>query len=285
MPKITVLLVLVAAIAVGSASGPGPAKADTTTPSTYIDPTGDSASAPDVTKVTITPGNGTAAFDVAFTGTLGSDGQFAIVIDADRNPQTGNHGFDYLYLADSTGGGFGKWDGTQWANFTHQPTNPGMTSTDLTFTITLADIGGVSTFDFVAGSLRGNDADTAPDSGVATYPIAVAAPPPPPPPAPAPTPTPTPTVKALLIPSGVLLAKAGKVLRVPRLQLLLTDGTTATADTQACTLKLKGKKLPALAGGCAWKIPKAYKKARLVLTITYSYGGKAKTTSWPVYPR
>jgi hypothetical protein len=42
--------------------------------------------------------------------------------------------------------------------------------------------------------------------------------------------------------------------------------------------------MPALAGGCAWKIPKADKKARLVLTITYVYGGKSRTTSWPVYP-
>ena len=83
----------------------------------------------------------------------------------------------------------------------------------------------------------------------------------------------------------MLLAKAGKVLRVPPLQLVLTDGTITTADSQTCTLKLKGKKLPALAGGCAWKIPKAGKKKRLVLTITYSYGGASRTTSWPVYLR
>jgi hypothetical protein len=279
MPRIAMLLALVTAFSVGNAAGPGPALADTTTPSVYTDPTGDSASAPDVSKLTLTPGAGTVAFDFAYTGTLGTDGSFAVGIDADRNAQTGNKGIEYLYIASGNGATFGKWDGTQWTDFTHQPTSPTLTATDLTFTITLADIGGVTTFDFFAGSIRGNDVDLVPDSGTGTYPAPVTAPPPPPPP-----PAPAATVKALLIPSGVLLPKAGKVLRVPPLQLLLTDGTTVTADSQACTLKYKGKKLPALAGGCAWKIPKADKKVRLVLTITYMYGGKSRTTSWPVYP-
>jgi hypothetical protein len=280
MPRIAMLLALVTAFTVGNAAGPGPALADTTAPSVYTDPTGDSASAPDVSKLTLTPAGGTVAFDFAYTGTLGTDGSFAVGIDADRNAQTGNKGVDYLYIAANNGATFAKWDGTQWTNFTHQPTSPTLTATDLTFTITLADIGGVTTFDFFAGSIRGNDVDLVPDSGTGTYPAPVAAPPPPPPPPPAPAAT----VKALLIPSGVLLPKAGKVLRVPPLQLLLTDGTTVTADRQACTLKHKGKNLPALAGGCAWKIPKADKNVRLVLTITYVYGGKSKTTSWPVYP-
>lgn len=283
MPRIAMLLWLVAAIVVGSASGPGPASADTKTPSIYTDPTGDSATASDVSKLTLTPGNGTVMFDIAYTGALGSDGGLAVGIDADRNPQTGSAGVDYLYIAASDGAAFAKWDGTQWVSFSHQPTNPALTSTDLTFTITLADIGGVTTFDFFGGSLRGNDADYVPDSGFATYPLAVAPPPtttttPQPP-----SPPPAPTVKALLIPSGVLLPKAGKVLRVPRLQLLLTDGTSVPVETQTCTLKYKGKKLPS-SGGCAWKIPTAYKKARLVLTITYTFGGFLKTTSWPVYP-
>ncbi|MCW2964631.1 MAG: hypothetical protein JWO17_1883 [Actinomycetia bacterium] len=230
-------------------------------------------------------GNGTVGFDITYSGAIGSDGVLGVGIDADRNAQTGRSGLEYMYVANSTGAGLAKWDGTQWADFAHQPTSPGLTSTDFTFTITLADIGGVTTFDFVAVSLRGNDSDGVPDNGVATYPVAIApstttttttTPPPPPPP--------TPRVKALLIPSGLLFAKAGKVLRVPPLRLLLIDGTTVTADSQTCTLTFKGKKLPALAGGCAWKIPKTYRKARLVLKISYSYGGATKSTSWPVYP-
>jgi len=272
MPRIAVLLVLMAALAVGSASGPGPASADTTAPSVYTDATNDSATAPDLTKVTLTPGNGTVAFDLATSAPLTSDDSLAVLIDADRNAQSGSDGFEFLYVLDDTGGSFVKWDGTQWSPFTHQPTNPGLSSTDATFTITLADMGGAPTFDFVAGSVRGNDGDTVPDAGLATYPAPAAAPPP------------APKVKALLLPSAVLFVKAGKVLRVPRLQLILTDGTTAKTDTQTCTLKLKGKNLPALAGCFAWKIPKADKKKRLLLTITYSYGGVSKTTSWPVVP-
>jgi hypothetical protein len=275
MKRLSLLLALIAAVAIGSASGPRPASADTTTPSTYVDATGDSKSAPDVARVTLTPGEGTVAFDIAYTGALGDDGDLVTLIDADRNQQTGSHGFDYLVIATGSSVDFGKWDGTQWTDFPHQPTSPNLTSTDLTFTITLADVGGVATFDFVGGGIRGNDTDAVPDSTLATYPAPVTAPPPV---------STAPTVKSILLPGAVFTIKAGKVLRVPRLQVMLTDGTIATVEGQMCTLKAKGKKLPSLAGGCAWKIPKALKKARLILTITFVYGGKTVSTNWPVFP-
>jgi hypothetical protein len=277
MPRISLLLLLAAAIAVGSASGPGAASADTTTPSVYTDATGDSASAPDLTKVTMTPGAGTVGVDLTFTGTLGTDASLVLLLDTDRNQQTGNHGFEYLVVGDSTGLGFGKWDGTQWAAFSHQPTSPALSATDMTFTLTLADLGGVSTFDFVAGSVRGNDGDTLPESSLATYPVAVTAPPPPP--------APAPTVKAVLLPSAVLTAKAGTVLRVPKVQVILTDGSVTDVDGQTCKLTFKNKTVRPLAGGCAWKLPKSYKGARLTLTLTVSYDGKSRQIKWPVIPR
>jgi hypothetical protein len=259
-------------MAVGSASGVGPASADNTTPSTYDDPTGDSGTAPDVTRVTMTPGSGIVTVDIAFAGDLGSDASLVLLIDADRNGATGSNGYEYAIRGTTDGLSFLKWDGTDWADFTHQATNPQLSSTDMQFSITLADIGGVSSFDFVSGSGRGNDTDVAPDNG-GTYPAA----PPPPPPAP--------TVKAVLLPSAIFTIKAGGVLRVGRLRVQLSDGSVAGVSNQACTLTLRGKKLQALAGGCAWKLPKADRGKRLALTVHYTYGGKALALTWPVYPR
>jgi hypothetical protein len=165
-----------------------------------------------------------------------------------------------------------KADGSSWVEFSHQPLQPALTATDMTCTITLADLGGVTAFDFVGGSARGNDIDVAPDSGVATYgaePAQEAA---------------APTVKSVMLPAVVLLPTAGKVLRVPRLQLTLTDDSIVRADSQTCTLTFKGKKLPALAGGCAWKIPKTYKKKHLILKITFTYGAESHVVTWPVTP-
>ena len=279
MQRNILMLAVTAVIAIGSASGPGPASADTT-PGTYTDPAGDSATAPDLTKVTFTVGTGTITVDITYTGALGSDGSLLLLLDADRNAQTGSDGIDYLILGNGTRLAFLKWDGTQWVDFTHQPMSPTLNSTDMTFVLTLADIGGVQTFDFAAGAVRANDIDTAPDSGMATYAVPVAAPPVTTPPAATPA-----TLKAVLAPSGGFAAKAGKVLRVPSLQVRLTDGTTADADRQTCSLVYQGKKLAPLAGGCAWKIPKAYKRARLTLTVTVSYGGKTVSKSWNVSPR
>jgi hypothetical protein len=277
MPRLAVLLALAAAMAVGSASGVGPASADNTTPSTYNDPTGDSGTAPDITRVTMTPGSGIVTVDITFTGDLGSDANLVLLIDADRNAATGSNGYEYLLNGSAAGLAFGKWDGTEFAGFDHQPTNPELSSTDMQFTITLADIGGVSTFDFVSGSVRGNDTDVAPDNG-ATYPSAPPPPPPPPPP-------PAPTVKAVLLPNAIFTAKAGGVLHVGRLQVQLSDGSVASVSNQTCTLTLKGQKLKALAGGCAWKLPKADRGKRLTLTVHYTYAGKARVTTSPVYPR
>jgi hypothetical protein len=109
VPSIALLRVLVAAIGVGSASGSGPASAGSTSPSVYTDATGDSASAPDLTRVTITPGSGTLVFDLPFSGTLANGGGLGVGIDADRTTQTGRNGLEYLYIANDSSAGHAKW--------------------------------------------------------------------------------------------------------------------------------------------------------------------------------
>jgi hypothetical protein len=272
MQRIALIVALAAALAIGSASGVRPASADTAS-NIYSDVTGDSGTAADLTKVTLTPGAGSVTVDITFSGALGSDGTLITLIDADRNAQTGDDGIDYLVGAGSDGAALLKWDGTTFSAFPHQAINAGLSGTDLTYTLTLADLGGVQTFDLVVGSIRGDDVDADPDSGMATYTV----------PAQAPAQTPAQaTLKAIRAPSGGFTAHAGKVLHVPALQIVLTDGMTAEADSQTCTLRVKGKVLPALSGGCAWKIPKTLKGARLALTVSVTYGAKKSSRSWSV---
>jgi hypothetical protein len=260
---------LAAAVAVGAASGAHRAAADTASASVYSDASGDSATAPDITNVTMTPGAGTVRIDVTFAGALAPDGDLGLLIDADRNAQTGKDGVDYLILMESDGYYDQRWNGSDWEAYPHQPLQATLSDTQMEVTLTLADLGGITTFDFAVVSLRGNDVDSVPDSGVATYPAVV----------------PPPTIKAVILPSVIFRAKAGATLRLPKLQLQMSNATVVPVTSQACTLTWKGKRLPALGGGCAWAIPKKAKGARLTLKVTYVYAGASHVVTWAVVPR
>src|SRR6188472_2126142 len=117
MQRIALLLALTVAVVLTTASTAKPSLADAT-PMTISDATGDAATAPDLTKVTLTPGTGTVKVDVAFAGTLGSDGGLAFLIDSDRNEQTGTDGIDYAVFADASGVAFLKGHGTDFVDFT-----------------------------------------------------------------------------------------------------------------------------------------------------------------------
>ena len=269
MSRTAVMAVLCAAVAIGAASGAHRAAADTASPSVYTDASGDSATAPDITNVTMTPGPGTVRIDVSFTGALAPDGELGLLIDADRNAQTGKEGFDYLILMESDGYYDQRWNGSDWESYPHQPLQAALSDTQMDVTLTLADLGGIAAFDFVVVSVRGNDADSVPDNGAATYPVVV----------------PPPAIKAVILPSVIFATKAGTTLRLPRLQLQMSNATVVPVTSQTCTLTWKGKRLPALHGGCAWAIPKKAKGARLTLKVTYVYAGASHVVTWAVVPR
>jgi hypothetical protein len=267
MSRFAALVVLVAAIAAGTASGTHRAAADSTQPSVWTDPAADSGSAPDVTNVTMTPGAGTVHVDVTFAGALGTDGDLILLIDADRNSATGHFGFDYLVDMEYDGYYDLKWNGSDWDDYAHQDLAATLSDTHMGLTVTLADIGGVTTFDWAVQSIRGSDHDLVPDGQVATYPVVV----------------PPPTVKAVILPSAIFAARAGKLLRIAKLQVQLSDSTVAAVDSQTCTLSWKGSRLKA-AAGCAWVIPKKAKGARLTLRVTYMYAGASHVVMWTVVP-
>jgi len=260
------LIAVAAAGALGAA--PGPARA-ADPPVSYTDPAGDSKSAPDITGVVVTPGDGTVTIevDVATVQDL-ANSALVVSLDTDRNASTGDKlGGEFTVIADSTGAALVRSDMTA---FDHHPTSPSLSGGKFTLTLTLSDLGTTS-FDFRAGSVQGDDIDLAPDSGVLTYPQQPAT-------------QAVVQVKGVVLPASALLPKAGKTYTLSGLEASLTDGTIVTPDTVTCTLTFKGRSLKQL-GTCSWAIPKSYRKKRLTLTVHVTSHGATGNLTIPVFPK
>lgn len=261
-------------------------------PYVYTDAVGDSASAPDIQRVTLTDnGNGTVGIAIDLAAMIPADGDSGVemMIDADRNGTTGDDGFEFGLAADATGAGFGKWDGSRYADFPHQPIQPRLlidgAGVHLTFVLTLGDIG-AQAFDFVVDSWHGKEGDWAPEHGLFAYPSA----------APAPTPTTTtaptktvqaaatPTITSVLTPLGKLMPKAGSTFAAPKPQLRLATGAVVAPDSMSCSLTLKGKALKPLRA-CVWTLPKSTKGKTLTLAVTLGYQGATTSLKLPVMPK
>jgi hypothetical protein len=138
----------------------------------YRDPVGDAGDAPDIAQITITQVRGGVAVDIelARPTQLGPYGWILFGVDTDRNPYTGGgRGDELLVLANGEGTTLARWNGNGFTSrFAHRPLRAALSSTDLTFTLSRADTH-TQAFDFSAASLR-QDADLAPDTGVAAYP-------------------------------------------------------------------------------------------------------------------
>jgi hypothetical protein len=138
----------------------------------YRDPIGDAGDAPDIEQVTIRPVRGGLAFDVKLAGPtqLGPYGWILFGLDTDRNPYTGGgRGDELLVLTNGERTRFARWNGRGFTSeFAHHDIRAALSSTNLTFVLSVADTG-TRGFDFSVASLR-EDADLAPDRGVAAYP-------------------------------------------------------------------------------------------------------------------
>ncbi len=235
----------------------------------YTDAAGDNASAPDIQKVTLNDaGDGTVGVEIDLAAGIPNDGSALMFgIDADRNQQTGDNGDEYMVFIGPDSAGLARWDGSNWSTFNHQAISPNMVGGRTTFTLTLADLG-VSVFDFWVGAAHGNDEDDAPEHGMFTFPQTAT----------------KPSIQSVLLSASALIPKAGKTLAIPSVQVKLSTNQIVSADSVTCTLTYKGKAI-APVGTCAWKIPKAYRKKRLVLTLNASYQDATSTLTLPVFPR
>jgi hypothetical protein len=268
------LLVAVAALVFA-----GNALADTT----FTDASGETAGSADITTI-VASNDATAhtfkfAVQIANMPTWEPNSEIDIVFDSDQNAATGQQGFDYLFFVDSTGPGFGKWDGTKWVPAPSSTITSQYTNGLLTVVFGEADIATAvgKTFNFGVLSFRGPDpanpiVDTA---GVYAYTLAAA-------------PAPPPVVKPATVASTSVtatVAKAGAKFRVGPFEVNLSDGTVVSATAVKCTATLGGAKLKGTgAGGCTFALPKAAKKKRLVVKVSGVYAGAkvSKTVTYVV---
>ena len=272
MSMTRIYLASLAAAAIGVFATAPSAMAAPGTPSVYTDAPGDSVSAPDVQKVTLTDGgNGRVAVEIDLAAPFPDDGSgIAFGIDTDRNATTGNEfGFEYVVYADAEGVVLAKWDGSTYQGFDHTSLTPDLAGGRLTFTLTLADISSVSSFDFVVitEDAAAKNEDVAPEHGAFTFPSALE----------------KPTIRSVMIGLTKLLPKAGKVLAIPGVNVRLSNDQFVPADSVACTLSFKGTALHPV-GNCMWRIPKSYRKKHLTLKLVAGYQGATTTLTLPVIP-
>jgi hypothetical protein len=261
----------VALLTMAAFTAAGVARGAAVTPYVYTDKAGDSLSAPDIQKVVLTDkGDGTVGVEVDLAAVIPDDGDSMVWlgIDADQNRQTGDElGTEYGVGIDATGAWMMKYDGTDWVQFNHTPSAPSVLGGRLGFTLTLSDFG-VTKFNFIVLSFKGDDSDAAPEFGAFSYPDQSA----------------KPAIDGIVLGASALFPKAGSTFTITTPQVKLTTGDIVAADSVTCTLSYKGQALkPARA--CAWKIPKTVKGKHLVLKVTAVYGASTKSITLPVTAR
>lgn len=244
-----------------------PAAAHATQSVSVSDPSRDAGAAPDITRIEVAddvPGAFTFTIELATMRDLQADGFLVVFLDTDRNDTTGRNGAEFYVAARPNGVQLARWNGTAWEPVGDANLQLRLTGTGIQFVLAEALIG-TSRFDAYAGATRdsSNSVDTAPDSGVFSFPA---------------------RINRFLIPAEILFPRAGGVLDARRVQPELSTGEFVRVAL-SCRLTYRGRALKPLAGGCRWKLSKALKNKRLTLTIAARYNGETVTTTVVVTPR
>jgi hypothetical protein len=252
----------------------------------FTDRTGDSGSALDITAVQVsTDDAGHITIKVATPGasTLPPDAVFAIFLDTDQSPVTGDVpllGIEYLLVVDGADNTYGvaRWNGS---SFDDVPTPTALVSysSGLSATLSLSDLGNpVGGLNFWVRVVQGTDPnaaghyDDAPDSGTYNFQFAPAAPP---------------KIVAVLYQPTPFFPQAGKrfKLAVTGLRLDPPENTGPVTilpqpDTVVCAAKVSGKRLaPVSTDGCTWLLPKNARGKLFTVTVTVTYRGATATFS------
>lgn len=241
-------------------------------PIRIADPTGDATNVPDVSGVTIED-NGTAfvfTVELATMQDLRPDALILVLINSDRNAQTGglDAGIDFAVAAEFAGAGLLRWNGTDF-----EPAGVGISPTldqgRLGFTIPKATMNNSQKIDVVvvATTNSSDNVDGAPDQSAFTY---------------------LPSITRLVIPASVTSVRRGAVLSARTVQAEMTPIPGQTVNVQPtlrCTLTFRGRAIRALAGGCRWRIKKAWRGRRLTLRITATVGTETRTQTVTVRVR
>jgi hypothetical protein len=260
------LLLVLTAAAVGISAPPALAA----NPIAIADPAGDGTGIADITRVTVEDTGTSFTFTLEVQNLV--EATFvAVFVNADRNRQTGAAelaGTEFVLLANDTRYGFLRWTG---ADFEEVPDDLQISFENgrLTFAIPKALMANTQKIDlFAVGGSDGSETeDVAPNTGVFTY---------------------LPAISRLVIPASVSVIRAGAVLNARAVQAQMTPAPGQTLNAPAtlrCTLSFGGRSVRALAGGCRWRVPRAWRGRRLTLRITATVGTESRTQTVTVRVR
>jgi len=241
----------------------------------YTDPAGDSATAGDITSVTVVgdKGSGALLFRIEGTNIASSEtNPLFLVIDSDANPLTGDlrdSGSDYEFYVDDTSYFFLHWDGTNWVAAPDLSVRVSGGTSQILISINRSELGNTAVFNFYSSTFNAADKafDDAPTDGLFNYSFEANGP----------------QINSVDVKTTPFAGpKVGKRFVVAPAGLKLPpDGRTSTApilpESYSCTAKLGATKLRGSGtGGCSFAIPKKSKGKKLTVQLTVSYQGATK---------
>jgi hypothetical protein len=243
-------------------------------PPSFPDPTGDSATAPDLTGLTFSYRSGDAdalsiTVDWAGSVDLPQGSQIVVGLDTDRDPATGSdNGADYRVIlapvvgaSSKVGMGFERWQGGSYV--TWSPRLPAFTAAkggSVLAVMCLCDLNDPVSFDMFARSEIDGAADTdsVPDAGTSLVTL--------------------PIVHSVLFRTSPLSPVAGKSFAgtIEGIRLEADPSRVYALSTATCTAKLAAATLP-LSGRCRWQIPTTATGKPLAVSIRVVYQGAVTT--------
>ena len=280
--KLVLAALVASALALGSTST---ARAD----ADFADSAGDNSGAPDISDVSVMNDSfGKISFVLALADgkDLQADGEITIVIDSDRDPETGDGGgWDYLLIAN---GADRSWSLAHWEVEDFNWDAPSSTVQVrlvkglAVLSINRSDLGNIGAFDFFISSakLDGDEAiasDTAPEgSDYWSYSL---------------------VEKRLSLVTGPVarapkIAKAGKSYGIGFVVARSDSPEAITEATVKCRATIAGKVVAAKGlfvrpageitdgvAACRLKLPKTAKGKKVQLKVTVTYNGVSTTKS------
>lgn len=203
--------------------------------------------------------DGTVTFQLAFANrsALGGDDVVALFIDTDDDVDNNGAGAEYAMFMSSDGQAFVRWSGSDWEAAASTLARPSAMS----LTLNRSDLGGVDRFNVSVATVSGSDENSFDATGYGPFIL---------------------FFEPKLTGGTLTVAPAGATLKVgtkvtARVAAKLDDGSTAKPTTVTCRMTLGGQAIKPVAP-CAWKLPKAAKGKRVVITAKGTYGGKAFAT-------
>jgi hypothetical protein len=216
--------------------------------------------APDIDTVNLwNEEDGTVTFQLTFANRseLTEDDLVLLLFDTDGNLDNNGDGAEYAIFVTRAAQVFLRWNGADWESTGSTLARPSA----LSVTLNRADLGNVDKF--MVAELSTTDADDDAFDGTGYGPFVF-------------------FFEPKLTGATLTVAPAGGTLRVgtkvtARVAAKLDDGTTAKPTTVTCRMTLAGKAVKPVAP-CVWKLPKAAKGKRVVITAKGTYRGKAFAT-------